>query len=228
MASINTEKLNEQVKRNGLSMRGFCAAHKIAYSSMIAWLAHKRNPKVSTVFQLARYLKCNRSDISDDFPERSSAVPQWLRNAPGAPVIAVGDISKANTATMSLPEWARGFSQRRQVFPSEKKDDFAVMITGDGFLPRYMNGTLLLCRAIRPDNGDLVVAVFESGEVRIQKYAEGKTKFALLPADAGDTDKLVFDKSSRTEVRGVYVVIESFRREKEAGTVEPTSYPELD
>lgn len=133
---------------------------------------------------------------------------------PTYPVISLAAAAECNTAIMPMADFADANSEERMPFQDGRPGDVAIRIVGDSMEPWYPSGTLVLIRpGARLRSGDGVIAILADGSVVFKTYVERRNTFLLLSINEDNGCKFEFNKSDHFAVRGLYLVVGSFRNE---------------
>ena len=128
------------------------------------------------------------------------------------PVISEVSLAQCNTAYYPISDWASDHAEGEAAFVQGVKDDFVIRLSGNSMSPKYLPGTMFLVRPyVHPESGDPVVAVLSDGTVVSRIFAEEDDYFHLFSLNDAQWDDCKVAKTDFTTVRGIYLVIQTFR-----------------
>jgi phage repressor protein C with HTH and peptisase S24 domain len=114
-------------------------------------------------------LQVPNSELALPKPERFKAVP----------VISIAQAAEYEPIE-PLVDYLREISERTKLFLEVNDCHFAVEIVGDSMAPDYPDGSIALVDSGDfPENGDIVVAKFSTGQVVIKEYQKKDGKITL-------------------------------------------------
>lgn len=143
----------------------------------------------------------------------------------GFPIVSIAAAATNNPAIMPIADFLDENEEKEFLLLPKGKGragDFAIRICGDSMSPWYPDGTIVLVRHQKPQDGDMVVAVLADGEVVIKYYVDNGDEFTLAPEN-GCGMPYTFKKSDFGAIRSMYQVVYSMRDEiavKEAAKAE--------
>jgi len=143
----------------------------------------------------------------------------------GFPIVSIAAAATNNPAIMPIADFLDENEEKEFLLLPKGKGragDFAIRICGDSMSPWYPDGTIVLVRHQKPQDGDMVVAVLADGEVVIKYYVDNGDEFTLAPEN-GCGMPYTFKKSDFGAIRSMYQVVYSIRDEiavKEAAKAE--------
>ena len=151
-----------------------------------------------------------------DAPRRTESDAEIAQDIDGQwmPVISEAAAAECNPGLMPLLDCVSQYAEEKAFFPSGKKSDFVIRVSGSSMLPWYPPGTLLLVRPYQDiQNGKRVVAVLDEGEIIFKIFARTKNnEIALMSINDHDGRDYLFPASGKG-IRYLCRVVQSIRNE---------------